>query len=253
MSLAATALLCAVMVATAFLSGVFGMAGGLVLVGVLLAMMPVPDALALHAVTQAASNGWRALLWWRHVHWRATAIFLSGAAIAMVVWSFTQYVPDKAVALLMLGGTPFLARLMPARLRPQPTKISHGVGYGMVSMSLMLLTGVSGPLLDTFFLGGGMERRQVVATKAVCQTACHTAKYVYFSSLVAVTGSVDPVLAALAVGMSMLGTSLARRVLEAMTDMHYRLWANRIITVIASYYLIQGAVLLVQPLLAATP
>ena len=51
------------MVATAFLSGMFGMAGGLILIGVLLALMPVPEAMALHAVTQMASNGWRALLW----------------------------------------------------------------------------------------------------------------------------------------------------------------------------------------------
>ncbi len=253
MSLLATALLCAVMLATAFLSGVFGMAGGMILVGVLLAMMPVPDAMALHAVTQAASNGWRALLWWRHVHWRATCVFLAGTLLAMVLWSFTQYVPDKAVALLMLGGSPLLVRLIPASLRPQPTRLSHGLGYGLVSMSLMLLTGVSGPLLDTYFLGGGMERRQVVATKAVCQTASHVLKYIYFSGIAASTGSVDPILATLAVGMSMLGTSLARRFLEAMTDAQYRLWANRIITVISSYYLIHGTALLIQPLFAATP
>ena len=42
-------LLCATMVGTSFLSGIFGMAGGLVLVGVLLALMPVPEAMALHA------------------------------------------------------------------------------------------------------------------------------------------------------------------------------------------------------------
>ena len=59
------------MVATSFLSGIFGMAGGLVLMGVLLALLPLPEAMALHAVTQMASNGWRGLLWWRHVRWRA--------------------------------------------------------------------------------------------------------------------------------------------------------------------------------------
>jgi hypothetical protein len=32
------------------------MAGGLVLVGVLLALLPLPAAMALHAVTQIASN-----------------------------------------------------------------------------------------------------------------------------------------------------------------------------------------------------
>src|SRR5258708_25794870 len=50
------------MVATAFLSGLFGMAGGLILIGVLLALMPLPTAMVLHAITQMASNGWRAFL-----------------------------------------------------------------------------------------------------------------------------------------------------------------------------------------------
>ena len=38
-------------------------------------------------------------------------------------------------------------------------------------MTLMLLTGVSGPLIDTFFLGGKFDRREIVATKAACQVA----------------------------------------------------------------------------------
>src|SRR2546430_13078412 len=51
------------MVATAFLSGLFGMAGGMILIGVLLMLMPLPTAMVLHAITQMASNGWRAFLW----------------------------------------------------------------------------------------------------------------------------------------------------------------------------------------------
>ena len=55
------------MVATAFLSGLFGMAGGLILIGVLLTILPLPSAMVLHAITQMASNGWRALLWRAHI------------------------------------------------------------------------------------------------------------------------------------------------------------------------------------------
>src|SRR5260221_2002876 len=58
------------MVATAFLSGLFGMTGGLILIGVLLALMPLPTAMVLHAITQMASNGWRAFLWRSHIRWR---------------------------------------------------------------------------------------------------------------------------------------------------------------------------------------
>ena len=73
MSLALTAILLATMVGTSFLSGIFGMAGGLILVGVLLAILPLPAAMMLHGVTQLASNLWRASLWWRHIRWRPVA------------------------------------------------------------------------------------------------------------------------------------------------------------------------------------
>src|SRR6266700_2766943 len=108
------------MVATAFLAGLFGMAGGLILIGVLLTLMPLPSAMVLHAITQMASNGWRALLWRSHIRWRPVFVYLIGCALALALWSITRYVPDKPVALLMLGITPFMARMMPAGLKPNP-------------------------------------------------------------------------------------------------------------------------------------
>ena len=109
------------MVATAFLSGLFGMAGGLILIGVLLTLMPLPSAMVLHAITQMASNGWRAFLWRSHIRWRPVAIYLIGCALALGAWSITRYVPDKPIALLLLGVTPFMARLMPASISRTPT------------------------------------------------------------------------------------------------------------------------------------
>jgi uncharacterized membrane protein YfcA len=89
------------MVATAFLSGLFGMAGGMILIGVLLTLMPLPSAMVLHAITQMASNGWRAFLWRSHIRWRTVSIYLIGCAVALAAWSITRYVPDKPVALLL--------------------------------------------------------------------------------------------------------------------------------------------------------
>src|SRR5262245_22440975 len=94
--------LASTMVATSFLSGIFGMAGGLILMGVLLALLPLPEAMALHAVTQMASNGLRSLLWVRYVRWRAAAAFLVGCALAFVVWTQWRYVPSKPVAFILL-------------------------------------------------------------------------------------------------------------------------------------------------------
>ena len=216
------------MVATAFLSGLFGMAGGLILIGVLLTILPLPSAMVLHAITQMASNGWRAFLWRSHIRWRPVAIYLIGCA----------------VALLLLGVTPFMARLTPPGLKPDPESIWQGTFYGSICMGLMLMTGVSGPLMDTFFLGGKFDRRGIVATKATCQVASHFVKLIYFGGIIDQAATLDPVLAAVAVAASMIGTTLARRILEAMTELQFRTWARRLITTVASYYIIYGSWLL---------
>jgi uncharacterized membrane protein YfcA len=247
MSVSLIAALTALMIGTSFLSGIFGMAGGLVLMGVLLALLPVPETMALHAITQMASNGWRSVLWWRHIRVKAAVWFMLGGLIAFGVWSLWRYVPSKPIAFLFLGTTPFLARIVPSQLRPNPYHPVNGACYGAVSMTLMLLTGVTGPLIDTVFLGGGLERRQIVATKAACQVIGHAAKLIYFGAAIDQAASVDPLMAACAIAASILGTSLARPVLDRMSDRQYRVWATRLITVLASYYLAQGGFLLLVP------
>ena len=246
MPIALMLVLTTTMVATAFVSGIFGMAGGLILIGVLLALLPVPEAMALHAVTQMASNGWRALLWVRYVRWRATLTFLMGCTVAFAVWSVWRYVPSKPVALILLGISPFIVRALPTGLKPDPMRLTHGLTYGALSMSLMLLTGVSGPMLDTYFLGGGLQPREIVATKAACQVANHGAKLLYFGGLVESAAGIDPVLAAAAVVASMVGTSLARPVLMRMSETQYRAWTFNIISVIGASYLAAGLYLVVQ-------
>jgi uncharacterized membrane protein YfcA len=234
----------AVMVATATLSGIFGMAGGLVLIGLLLVLLPLPEAMALHAVTQLASNGWRAALNLGHVRWRIAAAYAVGALVATGIWSLVLYVPSRPVALIALGASPFLLMALPARLQPDPERPSRAVGCGIASLSLMLLTGVAGPLLDRFFLGGRMDRHAIVATKAVCQVLGHGLKLLYFGAVIANPGTLDPVAAIGAVAASALGTSLARPLLDAMSEVTYRRWAGRIVTAIAITYVAHGSWLL---------
>jgi uncharacterized membrane protein YfcA len=109
---------------------------------------------------------------------------------------------------------------------------------------------VSGPLIDTFFLSGKMDRREIVATKAMCQIVSHAAKLAYFGGLIDQAASVDPLVAGLAILSSLVGTKLATYVLEAMTDKQYRGWANGIIMAIAGCYLSYAMYLMVLPAFA---
>ncbi len=232
------------MIGTAFLSGIFGMAGGLILIGVLLFIFPLPTAMVLHAVTQMASNGWRAALWWRHIEWKSTAFYVAGCLVSVGLWSITLYVPDKAVALLLLGLSPFIIRAIPDSILPRSFGPLQVASTGLFSMTLMLMTGVTGPLLDTMFLRSPLERRQIIATKAACQVFGHGFKLLYFGALIAEVGQVEPWFLGVAIAASMIGTSLGKLLLEKLTDKQFRLWSNRLITTIATWYVGYGLVLL---------
>ena len=54
---------------TSLLSGVFGMAGGVVLMGVFTALLPVAAAMVTHGAVQLIANGFRAVLHRRHLRW----------------------------------------------------------------------------------------------------------------------------------------------------------------------------------------
>ncbi len=241
LTLAGLALL---MIGTALLSGVFGMAGGLILIGVLLVTFPLPQAMVLHAVTQMASNGWRTALWWRHVVWRNVGVYVAGCLVSVGLWSLTLYVPDKAVALLMLGLSPFVIRAIPETILPRSFGPAQVAATGLVSMMLMLLTGVTGPLLDTMFLRSPLERKQIIATKAACQVFGHGFKLFYFGALIAGAGEIEGWFLGVAVAASVIGTSLGKFLLERLSDRQFRTWSNRLITTLASYYVGYGLVLL---------
>ncbi len=236
MTVLLAASLSCLMIFTALLSGVFGMAGGMILLGVLLFVMPLPQAMVLHAVTQMASNGWRALLWWRHIEWRIAGASIVGSLVAVGLWSVWLYVPDRAVALLLLGVSPFLVRAIPDSVLPRVLGVGQMLVGSTICMMLMLVAGVTGPLLDTLFLRSTLDRRRIIATKALCQVFSHALKLVYFGLLVEQTGSAEPWFLAVAVASSVVGTSLGKLLLERMSDRQFRAWSNRIITTIATYY-----------------
>src|SRR5882724_1978910 len=79
MTLAAFALIGLTIVFSSFLSGVFGMAGGMILLGVLLVYFDVATGMVLFSIIQLAANGWRAVLWRGFVRWRIFAEYVVGA------------------------------------------------------------------------------------------------------------------------------------------------------------------------------
>ncbi len=244
MTPAALAVIGVAVLGTSFLSGIFGMAGGLILLGVLLLYLDVGPAMVLFGSIQMAANGWRALLWHKKVHWSIVWRYVVGLVAAFGIMRFVAFFPDKAMLYIGLGLMPFLADALPRAATPDIT--SSGAPYicGFVIMVLQLLAGAAGHVLDMFFQKSGLDRRDIVGTKAVCQTVSHLFRILYFGSLAGLETEVPWWVFAVALGLAFTGTSLAALVLNRMTDENFRWWGRRIIYAVSGTFLARGLWLL---------
>ena len=233
--------------ATSFISGILGMAGGMILMGVLLALMPVPAAMMLHGVSQLASNGWRAMLWREAVVWRVFRGYALGALVSMALFILFAFVVSKPVALIVMGLTPFVALALPEKLHLNVERPFHPLACGAICSALALMAGVSGPILDIFFVRSKMGRHAVVATKAMTQSFSHILKITYFGGIVATgRGTVDPWIGAMMVALAFTGTSLAAPVLKRMNDKSFRQWTRWTVMTLGVFYLASGVLMLVR-------
>ena len=237
------AALAVVALVTSFISGIFGMAGGMLLIGFLLLFLPVPVAMVFHGVIQITANGWRSWLWREHINWRVVVQFGAGAGVALVIFSFFSFVPPKYMVLLAVGLMPFIALSVPQRFAPNIEKPGQAFFAGLLGGSIQLVSGVTGPLLDMFYVRTGMTRQVNVATKAAAQVLGHLTKVVYFGIMVANPAGHDVeqwLVMAFAGAFAVLGTNLSRRLLDKMSDKQFYWWTRRVILALGVVYIVQG-------------
>ena len=233
-----------VVIITSVISGIFGMAGGLILMLILGTFLPVQTAMVLHGTTQFFSNGWRAAIWRQWIDWRIVGLFTLGALPAIALPILIAYVPDKPTMLILLGLVPWLALSLPKDLMLDATKTSHAIACGFLVAGMQLLAGVAGPLLDTFFVRSQIDRRIVVATKAATQVISHTLKVSYYVTLLSQVPALPTDVYVGAMAAAVAGTTLAGPVLEKMSNENFRKWTRTIVLIVGSISILQGIWLL---------
>jgi uncharacterized protein len=245
MTPASLAIIGSTIVLSSFISGVFGMAGGMVLLGVLLIYFDVATGMLLFSIIQLVANGWRALHWRHFVLWPIFYGYVGGALIAFAVMRYFAYVPDKAIVYILLGLMPFSVDVLPQSMRPNIEWRGVPFFTGIFTTVLQFMAGVGGLFLDIFFNRSKLDRKTTNATKAVTQTFSHVLRAAYFGSLAGI-GDLKVEHWGPGIALALLGAVLAPYVLERMTDHGFRRWTRVIIYTLSVVYLVRGGLLLWQ-------
>jgi uncharacterized protein len=244
MTILAGAFIVAMSFVTAAISGVFGMAGGLMLKGALALVLPVSVTFVVHGLLQLVANGWRAILHRKFVSWKIVAIYALGAFTAAALIGLVVYEPTRATLYLLMGLVPGLVWLPQGWVKVDASRPGQAYVCGLSVTGMNLTAGVAGPLLDVFFVRTALTRHEIVATKAATQVFSHLMKIIVYGAPLLATGGkgIPPWwVFALAIPLSMLGTAAGGILLNRLSDVDFKRYLRLILTVIGAVYLVQAA------------
>ncbi len=153
------------------------------LVNFLLGSTAVPPVITLGMF---AGNAQRAWLYWRDNNWQVTAWFLPGAIAGAILGAYTFTQIDLEWMQILIGLFLILLVISYASGKKESVfnlKVWYFLPLGFLKSFVSGIVGSTGPVLNPFFLSYGLEKEQMVATKAVNFTIIHVVKIITYISL----------------------------------------------------------------------
>ncbi len=179
-----TALVAATGFFTAALSGVAGVGGGTILIGVLYALGLAPThAVPLLATAQFVANLSRTVAYLRHVEWRALFWFsLTGVPAPFLVAPYVAAMDVNVIRLILAGF--ILVSLRPTKDGQEPLpEVPSLLLAGFLNGSVGMFVGATGLFVGRLFLRPEWKKETVIGTLALCQTLGHALKVVAYGSV----------------------------------------------------------------------
>ncbi len=225
---------------SSFVSGVFNMAGGMILLGVLLVFFGVSTGMILFSILSTAGNAWRVATWWKHINWPIWFQYTIGACIALFALRFIAFIPSKAMVYLILGLLPWMVELLPRHWHPNIQWRGVALFTGTATTTIQLMAGNGGMFMDIFFQKSELGRHTTVATKSFCQTVGNLMRIFYFGTLAGIEDAIPLWFFVPAALLAIAGTMLAPLVVNRMTDHSFRQWTRKLLFVVSAVYLMRA-------------
>lgn len=204
-----------------FVSMLVGGGSPLILIPLVTLLLGAWSVAPVLTIGSVLGNTQRSVLLWQHIDWAVTCWQVPGVIFGSVLgaYAFTQVQAEGlqvfiAITLLYMVVHSLLSNRID--LPSIPVKTWYFLPLGFLNAVASGLVGSTGPILNPAYLGYGLEKEEMVATRAASLTLTHIVKILTY----AILGVLSPTLIGygLIIGFAALPANwLGRKVLEKMS------------------------------------
>lgn len=224
---------------TSLLAASVGIGGGVAMMGVMAAIIPVNVLIAVHGLVQLGSNTGRAVLQRAHVDWAVVRKFTAGGiAGALLGGLFFVNLPERVLMLIL--GAFILYMVWGPKI-----KVPHAEKWGMPAAGAFavfcaMFVGAMGPFLNAVLQRHGFSRQKLIGTQAACLVFQHALKVAVFIFLgVALREWLGMILLMIATGFA--GTYVGTHVLERIPERLFQTILKIVLTIVGADLLRRAA------------
>ena len=199
------------------LSGMLGMGGGVLLLGVIASLVETTYVVPLLAVIQAISNSARLLLFFKNINWRIVGYYVIGLLPGAILGIYIFKLLPKDLIKLMMGVFILLAVFVPTS--KSENRLSEGVfiAVGFIAGFIGIFFGVSGPFTGPFYIRRKIIKEELISTKATCQALDQLLKVFLFGFIGINILSNWNIIILLTLAV-IVGTIIGKRLLNKLSD-----------------------------------
>lgn len=160
----------------AFITGVAGAAGGLLLLGVLALVFPPAVLIPVHTIVMLGDNCGRVVILWRHILWRAMLPFFIGAAIGAAAGGRIFVSLPTATLQLILGVFIIVFTWMPKIASAGSLRGRFGL-VGFAATFVGMFVSATGALVGPFVAAACSDRHALIGTFSAVMGSCISASW----------------------------------------------------------------------------
>lgn len=216
---------------TSTLTGIFGLGGGLLLLGFMPLFLPAAAVIPVHGVTQLASNSSRAWFGRDAIAWAIMLPYCIGGAIGAACFALVLNVISLDYLPLFIGGYILLSQWSNIFNRIV-AKFESFALLGFVQVGLSVLAGTIGPVHMVLLNKRYNDKNVVVATAAALMTIKHGFKVIAFLAVGVKLWEYTNVMLALIIA-AIVGSFIGTKLRGKIDDQRFAIGLKIILTLLA--------------------